>query len=336
MLKFLLVTILLTITSYAKVEYQKYCSDKSLRETIVLIDLHDIDNKLFGKVIKNLNYTPNEKVNIYAFDGKTNEIQTVMEYCYPKFTKQKIEEIQKNSSTFRLGANDYELMLEDQAFFNAKLTKKLTLVRSKIVKRKEGNFQNALSSLTKDINPYSRLIIFTTRNLKNSNPLDFNFSNIYIYNKHLSSKSKTKILYSYFDHQNANFKGTKSRYTNNYTYDNRLKNISTTFHLLVKDKKVKAHVKGLFKSSGQIENMWFVINGVIQAPLKGKVEFKNDSSFIIRSKIPRDISMKNNNLRKNDQLLIKVSNGETNGKFFNYSFVFSDNKNEYFEYKVVK
>lgn len=332
----LLLFLLFTISLNAKVEYEKYCSNKTLRETNILIDMHNIDNKLYGKIIQHLTYVPNERVNIFAFDGETNSLENVMEYCYPQYTKKEIDSVNANTSTFRLSANANELMKDDQAIFTGNLTQKLANIRKKISMDSKGDFQNAIRTVSKDINEYGRLILFTTRNLKKTVNIDFKRNNVYVYNKKLPSKNKENKLLKFFDYQNGNFKGIKSRSTNN-KYVERLKYVNKDFNLLINSRKVKANISGLFDSEGKMENVWFSIKGIISSPLVGKINFNDkDNEFSLNAIIPKNIKLGKNILKKEDKLDLKLKNGKLNGKYYNHAYVFSNDTEKYFEYRITK
>lgn len=335
MLKPLLYFLLFASFLDARVDYQEYCSKDSLRETNVLIDMHKIDDKLYGQVIKELDYTPNEKVNIYAFRGSHNTLGLIYEYCYPKYTQKKIDSIKQDSSKFRMSANKFELMEEHQMFFQSKLTQKLTSIRLKFKNTHSGDFENALRGFLDRANKYGRIFIFTTRDLNKNVNLDFKKNKVFIFNKKVVSKRKNEMYRNFFVNNNASFQGVFSRYPSATEYKNRLKYLEKDFNLLISGQKIKASIGGYISQDGNLENMWLQMHGILNAPLSGSVDFKSEKNFSLKAEIPYNIVVRNNKLLKGDKLQLNVSDDRASGKFYNHAFMFTGTS-KYFEYRIVK
>lgn len=330
--------LLLFITTllYSNTGYKKYCSNNSLRNTHIIIDLFNIDKVYYGKIIKQIKFAPHEYVSINAFDPKSNTLKTIYNFCYPKYTKEESIKIKDSSSILRLTATRLETMYEDQMFINQIIIEKLSKLQKQITKKTKGNLLNALESYSKNISKYGRIYIFTNRifNDKNSK-LNLNGSSLYIQQKNIPNKNHIAINKKFFIDKYIDYKGINTRLAKSNEINSNLLPIEHSFNLIINKQKIKSEVS-LLLNNKEIINGWIKIKGIIAAPIEGNVNIKKDSKYFINAKITNTKRERGNELRKNDKLKINIQSNNTTGKYYNYSYVFEENINNYFEYKVVK
>jgi len=332
--KILIALILLYAISIAKVDYENYCKSDTKRETHIIIDLNNIDNILYGKVVKNLSYAPHEKVTLYYYDNTTKSIVKNYTFCNPLLSQSEIKKIDDTSFVYKALGTDIDKMEEHQMFLKSKLINRLVKMQTKISNNSKSNFIDSFSTITNDIDEQSRIIIFTNEKFsKKSRSIDLKHANVYIYQKRLPSKKIIAQQKDYFAACNAYL---KTIYTRPTVKENTLS--LTKYKLdvttIIEHRKMKSNITITANKNGKIVNGWFFIYGVLQAPIEGTIEVSGDKIITLNSKVPTNFKYKNNLAYKGDHIDINRHSNEYSGKYYNYAYAFQKDNFQYFQYRI--
>ena len=327
---------LFSLTLFSKVNYQQYCTDNSLRETTIVIDLNSIDSILYGKVIKTLSFIPHEKINVLVYMPKEHQVKTIYSFCYPQYTQAEIRKIKSASSWKKLMGTKLDKMTDDNMFAKSTLTGKLAKAQGLITSVPNSNFTNALASISSDLEDQSRIILFTKEKFDiKRKDIDFRNANVFIYQKELSSKKIIENNKKFFANNNGYLSKVRNRVNSSVKEINSsLKHYEANFNMFVKNRSMKSKVLLNIDSNGNIENGWMEIPGVLKTPLHGKTIISNNKIKLLKAKVPAEFKYGSNVAYKGDKLELKINNNKYQGKYYNYAFTFADNENKYFEYKV--
>ncbi len=333
-MKIISLLILSFIFLNAKVEYAKYCSDNILRETNIIIDLNNIDNTLYGKIIQNLKYLPHEKVNIFYYDNKKDSIVKSYTFCYPKLTKAEIQKIKSGSLISKAFGTKIDQANDDQMFIKSKITTRLAHMRKAIGHQSHSNFKNALGSLSDDLTKYSRILIVTNEdfNSKLAN-VDLKYAKVKIVRTKFPKKKILEQDRNYFLNCNSYLNSIYTRLPHQQDIDT-LRYADANFNIFINHKRRKAQVFALVDNNNKIVNGWLNIYGILKVPLKGTAQIKDNKIVLLNATIPNKFKYNHNIIYKNDKIKLKYKNHKYIGKYYNNAFAFKQKRFEYFKYEV--
>jgi hypothetical protein len=302
----------------------RYCNDLSdKRNTIIYIDLSSVYDKKFpSKFVKILRGTflPHERVKIYFINPQTSEVDEVFNSCVPKLSKKEILKIKKEGGLYLFGGNPIDQANEDLMFFYSNLKNIFKKALSKRVEsdekplveifyNEEDKFTNPLNRLiiysdmlqnSEDI-PLNKLLAFKADDVKEYK-VNYNYANTYVLlpKKPLKGSEFLKLKkfwHCYYENNKANL--------NNFNTTIDLKKFNGYYVRKYKGSmkysdgsEFKIRILVVYDNKGNILNGWFIINGIDDVPLKGKV-------FLKKNKVKK-MKLKVYNLCKNHYLI----NGE--------------------------
>jgi len=293
---------------------QKYCINDHTRNTYILIG-PKVNKNFVKEKLKKLPFSPHEKLKVYVFDGKT--YKEIFVSCMPvlSFKDLNSESGVKKILSDKIGkANDDFMLLKGNMF---KLIKKQSIFDN-------GDFITALGVFSQNVEPFSRIIIFTNRVFKVEKNGDFKKSYVYLYTNNIS-KSNIKNVKKYFEIDNGFLRGINL----NFVSDNmrKFKFIEIPLFMYVNEKKLKAKLYGWIDENNNLHEGWFEVYAVLKAPVKGKIVVNNNHLIKAKLKVIDNYFYKNFAI-KGDEIRFN----KNNGKYFNYNYIIDMNHD--FEYRI--
>jgi hypothetical protein len=312
-----------------------YCLKSPSRETIYIIDKESADKKLFGRVIKNSTYSPHEKVKIYSYND-SKVLEPIYSFCIPGYSNDEIKEFQKRSFLKKLFKDDEGIAEDDKAILLTKLTKKL-------IQLKEDMDKNSTTINEKIINPMeifnnnlslnSRIGIFTEREIGVfENSWDFNLANISIYTKRVKKSSYISKKRDQLFKCHSYLKGYFNLLDIEKKYQD-LKKYEIEFEIVIDDLAIKSNIIVLVDDR-DIESGWIQINGVLEAPIKGRVSIKNSKIISLNAVILSDLKYHENIIKKGDKIDLKLEQDRYIGSYYNNTYRFKNNRSKEFRYLI--
>jgi len=295
---------------------QKYCINDHTRNTYILIGPR-VNKNFVVKTLKKVSFFPHEKIEVYTFDGKT--YKNIFTYCAPVLSLKDLETERgiKGILVDKIGrAKDDFILLRGNM---SKLIKKQKITDN-------GDFIDALGIFSQNVEPFSRIIIFTNNSFKVRKNGNFHKSYVYLYTN-IISKNNIKNAKKYFEINNGFLRGVNI----NFTSENmkKFKFIEISLFMYIDTKKLKAKLFGWVDENNNLYEGWFEVYGVLRAPVKGKVIVSNNHLIKAKLKVIDNYFYKNLAI-KGDEIRFN----KNNGKYFNYNYIIDMNHD--FEYRISK
>jgi hypothetical protein len=290
---------------------KKYCiiGDKQYENAIFYIQNDSKDYLKIKSILKKI--PPHSRVLIFIGN------KLVINGCKPGFTDEEKIYIDKHLSFFHKALEDIK--------GEAKTNYEYFLAAIKNALKKESFANNSLANFKILENyPQSDVFIFYNKFIKPNE--DMNYAYIYVdkykyykKNKDLFAKYKGFIKGEYL--QFPSFKKV-----NFYTIP---------LFMKINNRQLKVQILLKIGDNKNILNGWIEVYGVLLAPLKGKVNIKNNVIYKIDAKVADDFYYYGNWAKKGDRLHLILKHGKYEGKYYNYGYVFKSNPSQYFEYTLI-
>lgn len=303
---------------------KQYCAKSYTRHTYILMD-GSIQKSFIINNIKKLSYAPHEKVSFYVLDNGNYKL--IQDVCIPKLSLKEINGLKKGSFWIKVFNDKIGKVKDDKEMVKNILTGKI----KRTVFPSSKNITDALGILTNSLEPQSRIVLFTNKNVKTVKNGDFEYSYVYLFTNSLNKKNVQKFS-AYFQLNKGFLRSV------NYIP---LKNIkdynlySTGLYMIINNRKLKSKLFFAYDQNGNIYNGWFEVYGVLLAPVGGRIKIINNKLYSADLRVLGDFYYYGNKMYKGDKLVLKRKNGKITGKYYNYRFVLP-NGNKYFEYKVTQ